>query len=390
MNSDNLGPEGVSVVKPTSIASAADAPFSRLETALADVLLVQADASDAHVDIAIKRANRAGGGIVLTGEKALLKAQHLVRGQRYERPILVDRSRYTGKNRLPASAGFDVDWIHRQRLLGLPAVIPDGGYVEEHDEDGLRSVLGRAAELGPDVMAPLFLHVRWLHPDNLPCLVEAVTEAGVPIAVALEHLDDPLGTKWAVYGLVALLQVPVPVLLLRCDTSSIGALAYGAVAAAVGTRSSLRHFYPISNGGGGRSPKPAAVVERLLSYVHLDKIDQTAQLDPDHPDWHCSCDWCNGRSLQALASASDPELAAFLHSIEILHRIRTEILRAGDLGARRQAWTEQCSSAQFKHMEINDTRRVWNVPKYLGNWVGRGNDQADLSAPSMPRGGRLQ
>jgi len=385
MNSDNRGPEGVSVVKPISIASAQDSQYSRLKTALADVLLVQADANDAYTDVAIKRADRLGGGIVLTGEKALQKAEHLVRVERYQRPILPDRGRYAGKNRILASAAFDLDWIQRQRRLGLPAVMPDAGYVGEHDEDGLRSVLQRAADLGPDVFAPLFLHVKWLHRDKLPRLYEAVTEAGAPIAVAFEHVDDPLGTKYAIYGLVALLQAPVPVVLLRCDTSSIGALAYGAVAAAVGTRSSLRHIYPISDGGGGRTPKPAAVVERLLSYVHLDKIDQTAQLDPDHPDWHCSCDWCNGRSLQALASAVDPELAAFLHSIEILYRIRNDIVRAADLQTRRQAWTEMCSSAQFKHMEVNDTRAMWNVPGYLGRWFARGKDQTDLSAPAMPR-----
>ncbi|MYW97415.1 hypothetical protein G3I59_44080 [Amycolatopsis rubida] len=118
------------------------------------------------------------------------------------------------ENRSLASAPFDRGWIRRQRRLGLPAVIPDAGYVGEHDETGLRSVLERAAALGPDVIVPLFLHVRWLHPDNLPCRVEAVTETGGPIASALERQDDPLGTKYAVYGLVALLPAPVPVVLL--------------------------------------------------------------------------------------------------------------------------------------------------------------------------------
>lgn len=386
MNQDNLGPEGVSVVNPSSIASAQDVPFGRLKTALTDVLLVQADAGDAHTNIAIKCSDRVGGGIVLTGEKALQTAEHLIRTQRYQRPVVPDRARYTGKNRLLASHPFDPVWIQRQRLLGLPAVLPDGGYVAEHDEPGLLSVLQRTADLGPDVVAPLFLSANWLQRDKLPCLVEAVIDAGVPIAVAFEHLKDPLAKKAAVYGLVALLQVPVPVLLLRCDTSSIGALAYGAVAAAVGTRSSLRHFYPVTDGGGPiHPPKPAAVVERLLSYVQLDKIDQTAQLDPDHPDWHCSCDWCNGRSLQSLASAPDPELAAFLHSIEVLFRIRTNILMAGDLTARREAWTEQCSAAQFNHMDIDDTRFKWEVPKHLAHWRERGKDLGDLSAPAMPR-----
>ncbi|WP_103337821.1 hypothetical protein [Amycolatopsis sp. CA-126428] len=294
MNPDNLGPEGVSVVNPIAATTAQSTPYSRMKSVLADVLLVQADASDAGVDIAIERSDRLGGGIVLTGESALQKAEHLVRGQCYRRPILVDRSRYTGKNRALASDHFDLGWIQHQRRLDLPVVIPDAGYVGEHDEAGLDSVLQRSTALGPDVAASLFLHVSWLHPDKLPRLVDAVTDAGTPIAVAFEHANDPLGTKYAIYGLAALLQIPAPVILLRCDTSSIGALAYGALAAAVGTRSSLRHFYPISDSAGGGKPKPAAVVERLLSYVHLEKIDLTAQMDPDHPDWHCPCDVCKG------------------------------------------------------------------------------------------------
>ncbi|MFF1612926.1 hypothetical protein ACFVYA_34595 [Amycolatopsis sp. NPDC058278] len=385
MNPDNLGPEGVSVVNPIAAATAQSTPYGRMKSALADVLLVQADASDAGVDIAIERSDRLGGGIVLTGESALQKAEHLVRGQRYRRPILVDRSRYTGKNRALASDHFDLGWIQRQRRLDLPVVIPNAGYVGEHDGAGLDSVLQRSAASGSDVAASLFLHVSWLQPDKLPRLVDAVTDAGTPIAVAFEHANDPLGTKYAIYGLVALLQIPAPVILLRCDTSSIGALAYGVLAAAVGTRSSLRHFYPISDGAGGGKPKPAAVVERLLSYVHLEKIDLTAQMDPDHPDWHCTCDVCNGQSLQQLGSAPDPSLAAFLHSIEILYRIRREILRGGDLSTRRKAWTEQCSHAQFKHMEIDTTHFAWEVPSYLGRWVQRGNDSSDLSLPAQGR-----
>ncbi|WP_370968619.1 hypothetical protein [Amycolatopsis sp. cg9] len=378
------------MANPITAITTRSAPYSRLKTALADVLLVQADASGAHTEVAIERSDRLGGGIVLTGAKALQKAEHLVREKKYERPILIDRARYAGKNRALASHAFDSDWVARQRALGLPALMPDAGYIGERDYPGLRDVLERTADLGSDVVALLPLHVSWLKQENLRQLVDAVTDVGVPIAVALEHKDDPLSAQYAVYGLVALLQTPVPVLLLRCDTSSIGALAYGALAAAVGTHSALRHIYPVveGGGGGGRNPKPAAVVQRLLSYVHLDKIDLTAAMDPDHPDWHCSCDVCNGQSLMELNSAPNPEQIAFLHSIEILFRIRTGILLAGGLAQRRAAWTAQCSSAQFNHMDIDNTVSAWEIPDYLNNWVKRGNDTGGLSAPAIPQGAR--
>lgn len=55
-------------------------------------------------------------------------------------------------------------------------------------------------------------------------------KAGTPIAVR-----RILGAKFASYGLVVCCRSLRRVILLRCDTSSIGALAYGALAAAAGT-----------------------------------------------------------------------------------------------------------------------------------------------------------
>lgn len=85
---------------------------------------------------------------MLTGEKFLQKAEHLIRGRRYRRPVLVDRSRYAGKNRALATYRLELGWIQRQLRLGLPAVTPDAGYVGEYDDAGLDSVFQRSAALG--------------------------------------------------------------------------------------------------------------------------------------------------------------------------------------------------------------------------------------------------
>ncbi|GHF34558.1 hypothetical protein FHX82_005430 [Amycolatopsis bartoniae] len=71
-------------------------------------------------------------------------------------------------------------------------------------------MLARTRDLGPAAVVPFTLHLSWLRPERLPVLVEEVTTADIPIAVVLERDHDPLGLKYAVYGLVVLLQVLVP------------------------------------------------------------------------------------------------------------------------------------------------------------------------------------
>ncbi|KFZ80194.1 hypothetical protein ED92_22785 [Amycolatopsis sp. MJM2582] len=343
-----------------------------LQQALTDVLLIQTD-SKGYED-ALECSDRNGGGLVLTGKDSLTIAKHLVGQQLYSRPILVDRGRYSGASRAFARDAFDSDWITQQRKLKLVATMPDAGYVGEGDESGLVSILGRVQDLGPDTIAPLALHLSWLDSRrNLGLLLERVRAAGVPIAVALEQEKDPLSKRFAVKGLVELLQLPIPVIMLRCDVSALGALCFGATAAAVGTTTGLRHLYPLpknDSNGFYNKPKTAAVVKGCLAYASLDKIDQAVQADRDNQLWSCSCRFCAGRTLDWLGSSPDPEIWAFLHSLDTLYEIRRDILgQNANLADRRTSWIEQCDSALFQHEVIDGITYQWNPPKSLGNWV---------------------
>lgn len=364
-------------------------PATTLVRELTDVLLVQIDAR-AYAD-AIECSDRPGGGLMLTGEKALVIAEHIVSLRRYQRPVLVDRRRYAGGKRRFAADEFDLAWLARQRRLGLSACLPDAGYVGEGDEAGLTSILGRVADLGPGVVAPLPLHLSWLNPKkNLSRLTDHVQAAGVPIALALEHEKDPLSARYAIEGLISVLELPVPVILLCCDVSAIGALCFGATAAAVGTTTGLRHIYPMpkpdaSGGGFGGGPKPAAVVRGCLAYAWLDKIDQAVQADRDNLLWTCHCRVCGGQTLDWLGSAPTPETAAFQHSLETLYQIRRDILGPGEQASgteRRQSWIAQCDSAMFQHLDISSTFYQWEPPKALGNWASRRKQES--SQPSPP------
>jgi hypothetical protein len=357
-----MNTDGDSVASPTSSSTA-------LRQALSDVLLIQTD--NEGYERAVECSDRDGGGLILTGNDSLTIAEHVLR-QSYTRPLLCDRGRYAGNSRAFAREAFDTNWISQQRRLDLVAVMPDAGYVAEDDETGLASILSRVKDLGPTTVAPLGLHTSWLdRKRNLGKLLDHVQTADVPIAVALEHAKDPLSPRYAVSGLVELLRLPVSVIMLQCDVSALGALSFGATAAAVGTTTGLRHIYPLPKndkpGGFFRQPRIAAVVRGCLAYATLDKIDQAVQADRDNHMWSCTCDFCGGATLDQLASSPEPETSAFLHSLNTLYQIHHDILgRNASLADRQRSWIEQCTSAQFRHLEI-DSR--WDPPPALGNWV---------------------
>ncbi|WP_253779750.1 hypothetical protein [Goodfellowiella coeruleoviolacea] len=344
-----------------------------MRQALADTLLVQAKIDKQRLVDAIECSNRSGGGLVLTGDNTRDVAEDLLNRQGYARPVLLDRARYAGKNRKVAGEAFDDGWIAFQRRLPLAAVMPDTGYVGEGDEAGLINLLRRARDLAgkisEDVVVPLALHVSWLAANRgLPALIEHVRSAGVPVAVAMEHTGDPLSVRYALDGLVTLLSSSVPVIVLRCDVSALGALCYGALAAAVGTTSALRHLYPVGTGFANR-PQPAAVVLGCLAYLSLNKIDQAVQADPDNQLWCCECPYCRGRALNWLGSAPRPETMAYLHSLETLYQVRNDILGPGAGPVqRRRSWYSQCDSALFQHVSICGTVFGWKAPKALENW----------------------
>jgi len=346
---------------------------------LSGVLLVQCAPDEAMAAAAV--ADRPGAGLVVTASRGrrrdmLAVANYLRRMNDYRRPLLLDAGRYSGTRRVVASEAFSLDWTATQRELGLP-VLTDSGYVAEGDEAGLVSILERARDLG-DAIATLALHISWLKPDaELATLIHHVREFDVPVALVLEHAGDPLGVKAVMVGLPRLLACGVPVILLRCDVSALGSLCFGATAAAVGTRTSLRHLYPApkdgDTGGGGQQASISAVVKECLAFISIDKIAFAAQADPDNDMWTCACEACLQRRLHWFAMLPDrqqQETAAFRHSIEVLLDLRDQLLNpALTLPERRESWRQHCFNAQFRHDAIESDLHAWNPPAFLGRWL---------------------
>lgn len=333
---------------------------------LRDTLLVQCGPVDAAAALAL--ANRPGAGVVVsTRRRAELWA---LAASAADRPMLVDASRYTGARRLMASEPFDPSWLDAQREARLP-VMTDSGYVAEGDGPGLSSILRRAIELG-DVIATLPLSPWWLSPSGgLPALLEHVHEAGVPIAVAMEHPGDPLGVARTLRGMLGLLDVGVPVIQLRCDLSGLGLMCHGAWAAAVGTRTSLRHLYPIKKRGGPvRRASVATVVRECLSFIGVDKIARAVQKDPENSLWAaCTCQVCAGRQLDWIAQLTEreqQERAAFGHALEMLFDLRDHLLRTP--ADRPQSWRAHCDAARCRYDELEAAGFDWKRPPALNSW----------------------
>ncbi len=356
-----------------------------------DTLLVQCAAAEGWEASSLV-AERPNAGLVLSGAQAPCTARAL-QEHGFDKPLLCDAERYRGKNRAVADEEFNARWISKQRELGIP-VLTDSGYVGEDDVPGLESILCQSAQLGDDVIACLPLHASWLtNSASLERLQAVVREAGVAVALVLEHQKDPLGVQQALRGLLRFLGTATkPVLLLRSDVSALGALCFGALAAAVGTTSARRHLYPCTSGGAAWPPQVSVLVAHCLSYVGANKLAAAVQATPDQADrWECTCRTCSGRMVDYFATIRDREhadRAAFGHSLEKLLDIHEELFsRRLTQRQRQNSWIQQCSAAGSYHQEIDSLlAQSWKRPSFLKAWQSVGTEflAADVSQ-AFPR-----
>ncbi len=297
---------------------------------------------------------RAGVGAVLTSRDAVTarKAIVTVLGENPAASVLADADQYSGKDRHIGIDGMSTGWIDMQLRAGCQWALTNSGYIPRGDGDALRRVLAWP-DRADHVVVALPLAMSWLT-DDRDELCAAINDAGMPVALMLEHEKDPLSSDAAVAGLIDVLACEVPgVLLLRSDISTLGALAHGAAVVSVGTRSRYRHIYPRPEEGddsqGGFTPPTSVFVAPLLSFKYLTLIADLHTRNPDSPLWRCACAVCGGRSIDWITTAVDPDAAAFEHSVAAL------ALAASDLVADPTPtirWQSMCAEAQLAHDEI--------------------------------------
>ncbi|MEU3271103.1 hypothetical protein ABZ639_09650 [Saccharomonospora sp. NPDC006951] len=266
--------------------------------------------------------------------------------------------------------------------------LTDSGYLANRNWAGLRTILRGAACQSVPTIAMLPLAARWFAtPVLCETLAHEINSYGVPVAFAIEHASDPFRVQYVIRGFLQILDsVAVPVLLLRCDVSALGALCHGAYAAAIGTGSGLRHFYPIRTGSTPRLPGISAFVGRLLSYHRLDTCERIFTRTPDIDHfWPCHCPVCGGATPERLRTADDPQTASFQHSLHTLFQLQAELsYRARTREERISSWHDVCSHALYVHDQVAESMDGWQAPTNLRAWYSVTTDPFPHRA-SIPR-----
>ncbi|EID52320.1 hypothetical protein [Saccharomonospora xinjiangensis] len=357
--------------------------MDRLLDQLARRLLIQCRPSQAEALAEIAAAH--DSGLVITGATPESTVQTL-RRRGFDGPILCDANRYAGRRRVSARRGIHPAWCRRQQALGLVA-LTDSGYLEARDWQGLRTILRAAATQRGAVVAMLPLSARWFATRAVSdALAGEVNTYGVPVAVAVEHPADPFGVQYVLRHFLGLVRATtVPVLLLRCDVSAIGALCHGVHAAAIGTTSGLRHLYPLLTGGRPRFAGVSVFVRHLLSYHRLDTCDTVLAGTPDSSQfWLCDCDICGGTTPARLRAADDPRTVALHHSLHAQLLLHREIFgRPRTPDQLVSSWHETCSHALFVHRQVADHVGRWHTPLHLKTWYAVTDDP--LNRADIPR-----
>ena len=286
-----------------------------------------------------------------------------------EAAVLLDANLYSGRQRKVATAEPTRDWITVQRSAGLTWALTDSGYVAKGDTAGLRTTLKTAARFGGQVIAALPIASWWLS-HAADSLRSEINAHGIPVALMVEDTDDPFDRTNVVTGLVHVLTADVPVLLLRSDTAGLGALAYGAAGAAMGSSTTYRHIYP-DIGGGGTSGSVSFILPELLAYTSLTAFERHYLKDKSHAAWCCDCALCGGRDLTWIRTADIPKAAAFSHSVSAVAMLGRGLATAIAAHNGPQAWTAMCEAAHESNIEIEKlTGGDWKRKRALSAWIG--------------------
>lgn len=283
--------------------------------------------------------------------------------------ILVDRNLYSGRSRKYGGEGLDAQWVKDQHeFMGLPWALTDSGFCSTRAQ--VRDLWNSARRLPGRVIVALPIPTSLLT-DHTDDLIDLIREGERPVALMLQHKEDPFSVPGVVSALLKMLsECPEGVSLLRADASTLGALAHGVQLAAIGTTSGYRHIYPPSN--GGFQPPLSIFIPGLLRYSREHLFAAAYLADPASGLWRCPCWFCGHRDLTWI-TARHPSLwadAAYQHAAAALAMLGADLTHHPDGPARR--WQVLCQEAARRHHELEngsaDPR--WEPPAFLEQWAG--------------------
>jgi hypothetical protein len=269
-------------------------------------------------------------------------------------------------------------WLARQRIAGVPVVLTDTPRIEKHDRLALRKALARWETIKEPTLVVLPLESWWLT-EGRAWLTYEVLAAGRPVALVLLHPYNGLDASGAVAGLLEFVSSlgSLPVVLLRCDVSAIGAVAQGAFAGFIGWSAATRHGplprrQPVRDSDVDMSP--AVFVPALHDYFKASRLPAFAR-SGRRDVLRCDEPACNGGGLLRIARDSEVNLAAARaharrHNVASAEQVARYVLMARE---PRDAWWEACKAGVDVTASLAGNGLMVPVARWLRQWLEMGS-----------------
>lgn len=295
--------------------------------------------------------------------------------------VLIDPAMYEASPKESQEPLLPCDeWLERQRAAGAPLLLTDTGRIRRGDREALRKALGRWETLDEPTLVVLPVESWWLR-GGLACLAEEVRAAGRPVGLVLLDHYNALDTAGAISGLLTFLSAvgKLPIVMLRCDVSAVGAVAHGAFAGFAGMSASARHGpLPMrriseTDADRERDDSPAVLVPALHDYHKASKLPALAHGESDVTRCDYSC--CRGESLLRVTRLYEVDVAAaraqaYIHNIAAHEHIARRVLGAEE---PKDAWWESCKAGADTMVSLIEAGVSLSVPRWLRQWLEVGS-----------------
>jgi hypothetical protein len=195
-----------------------------------------------------------------------------------------------------------------------------------------------------------------------------VKAAGRPVALVLLHSYNGLDAAGTVAGLMTFMSAVagLPVVLLRCNVSAVGAVAYGGFAGFIGVSTTTRHGpVPLrrktleADRQCERDESPSVFVPALHDYFKTSRLPSFARREQDEI-LRCHDPLCGGQSLLRISRLAEVDLAAArarAHNMASTELLARTVLTSDE---PRDAWWERCKSgADLAVTGGRSPRRDW-------------------------------
>lgn len=237
-------------------------------------------------------------------------------------------------------------WTEAQHGAGAERLLLPGAFLpwDSRSSEGLDELVATQGHMATafGATAVVAVDARWLQKRKTD-LATALKSLGCPVALVPAAKGDPFALDGAIAGFRWVASRVNDISVLRTDHAGIGAVAFGAAYAAVGLRSSTRHFVP-PGGFGFKKPSSSlrVFVSQLFDWYLADDI---AGWSAAGLNLKCHLDCCGGRSVDRFL---DNRLDVVAHNMRAVADLADYVLGA-EREDRAALFLKLCRDAESRY-----------------------------------------